>query len=767
MKIGLVTYNNYNFGSALQCYATQRFISQTGNECVLVEKEESRIHAVADKMRNILVNSFISPGSIKQIKKQIKAQSAKSLTLNGKSLKELSRFKKCRIRTEKYTNRELIKAAHSEKFDYFFSGSDQVWNGVRIDRYDMFFLRFAPKEKRIAWAPSFGGEEIAKYNRSRYRKYIGDFSVLSVRENSGKGRIEELTNREAEVLCDPVMLLTDDEWRKEYRNHTSVPLPGKYVLTFFIDEPSEKALSYLRKNCPDGAEIISFGYDYSKYGNLPSHRHVDGSPYDFLNSVDHASFVVTDSYHASVFSVLFHTEFAVFARNYTHAQNQSVRIADFLKEIGEEERFETDIRRGTPDNVKAGLYFERMRIKAREYLKPLIGEIGKKESSDRLFLFGADCCGCGACAGICPKNAISMKEKGDGIYPVLDESLCIGCGKCENVCGLKNLSPEEKEKPKFYIGYGPEPKRNEKSASGGVFASLAGTVLQKGGVVYGAALDLTDGKTDCRHVRIAREEDLHRIQNSKYVQSHTDGIFKDVKADLLNGKTVLFSGTSCQVSSLKKYLKGISAGELITVDLICHGVPSHKLLDDYTEYLSDCYGGTVTDFSFRTKKIRNRYTPYTILFRVSGKEIAIPLRDSAYYRLYMSFAGYRASCYDCKFASADKPADITLGDYFIRESKSADIQKRNPDEAEYFSCIIVHSKTGGRYLDEAGIICHEIAGEDAVSDHANLQSASLPAPIGEKMLSIYTHGGFAGLQKYINRRNGIGNVVSLFRGRNE
>ena len=767
MKIGLVTYNNYNYGSSLQCYATQRYLDKTGNECVLIEKKESRMHALAEKLRLIFVNCLISPGSIKLIKKQITAQSSKSLTLSKESLKAVFRFKKNRIISEKYTNTELKKIAHSSRYDYFFSGSDQVWNGARTDNYDLFFLRFAPKEKRVAWAPSFGGEEITKYNRSRYKKYIGDYFMLSVREKSGEKLIHELTGRESEVLCDPVMLLSGEEWRNQYRNNTQISIQKSYVLAFFIDEPSEKAISFMQSICKDNTEIISFGYEYEKYNQLPFYRHLDGNPYDFLAIIDHAAFVVTDSYHATVFSALFHTKFAVFERKYTHFQNQSVRILDFLNEIKKTECFEPNGINEKTEFYEADSYFERMRIKADEFLYRLSGKKTEKKTLNKIYPFNADCCGCAACVDVCPKNAVSMKEMKDGIYPFVDDSLCVECGKCEEVCGQKKIRTGKEKNRHYYIARSSESGLEKKSASGGIFATLACEVLKKGGVVYGAALASDCEKTECKHIRIDREDELFRIQNSKYVQSYTEGIFKEVKRDLLNNRTVLFSGTSCQVSSLNNYIKDVSTGELITVDLICHGVPSHKLLNEYLVYLSDSYGGRITDFTFRNKEVKNTFTPFNLQFLVNEEKIIVPLRDSAYYRLYMSMAGFRSSCYDCKFARSDKPADITLGDFFPAESKSDIIRKLRLDVSKYYSCIIVHSKKGELYLSDADIVCYEISKEDAVLDHAQLSFPAMITPIGEKLLGIYTRQGFKGLQKYINRRNRIVDFFSLFRGKNE
>ena len=379
-KLGLVTYSNYNYGSALQCYATQKYFSQKGCECVLIEKNDGKFEAKLDQIINAILAGIISPGSIKQIAARLKAQSAKSLTLTAESVNAVKTFKKSFVQTEHYSHEELYEEGDSPDYDYFLAGSDQVWNGDRIDGYDMFFLRFAAKEKRIAWAPSFSGESVAKYNLAKYRKYISAFFKLSVREETGRKLVYDLTKREAEVLCDPVMLLSKEEWQKEYKDHTNIHLPESFVMAFFIDEPSEKAISMLRKFSSENRMIVSFGYRYAPYKEIASMNHIDGSPYDFLNLLDNALYVVTDSYHATVFSALFHKPFLVYERNYTHAQNQSVRIKDFLNDIGASDRWEvssqSDPGRLSDDSevyVRTDMYLKRMKEKADAYTEPLLG----------------------------------------------------------------------------------------------------------------------------------------------------------------------------------------------------------------------------------------------------------------------------------------------------------------------------------------------------------------------------------------------------------
>lgn len=380
---------------------------------------------------------------------------------------------------------------------------------------------------------------------------------------------------------------------------------------------------------------------------------------------------------------------------------------------------------------------------------------------DRIVLFHnpSECCGCGACADICPKNAISMRSDESGILPIINDDLCVRCGKCLSACGLKKPLYATGFEKKAFIGMGNDHNLTQKSASGGVFASIAEQILSEGGVVYGAALDFPQGMITCRHIRVDKIGDLHLIQNSKYVQSDTTGVFKQVRTDLENGIQVLFSGTSCQVASLLAFLGIKHYDNLTTVDLICHGVPPIDILRDYVKYLEAAKHGKVTAFSFRRKEHSiSKHIPYVLSVGAEDKmgmpvHYYLPLRETAYYRLFMTCAGYRESCYSCKFASTDKPADLTLGDYYIHESRSEAVRAFGADSSDFFSCVIVHSESGQKLIEKSNLCLNEVPLEDAVADHEQLRHASVPSAAGLRMLAIYRKRGFKGLQSYIDRKN--------------
>lgn len=187
-----------------------------------------------------------------------------------------------------------------------------------------------------------------------------------------------------------------------------------------------------------------------------------------------------------------------------------------------------------------------------------------------------NCCGCSACANVCPKTCIAMSTDEEGfLYPVVDMSVCVGCGLCEKVCPfLTELRPK---KPKnTYAAINPNEEERLRSSSGGIFTLLAQETLKAGGVVFGAAFD---GDWSVKHIGIENIKELPKLQGSKYVQSKIGNSYKKAKQLLDKDIPVLFSGTTCQIAGLLKYLRK-EYEKLLTVDVICHGVPSPRIWQD-------------------------------------------------------------------------------------------------------------------------------------------------------------------------------------------
>ena len=270
------------------------------------------------------------------------------------------------------------------------------------------------------------------------------------------------------------------------------------------------------------------------------------------------------------------------------------------------------------------------------------------------------CNGCSACANACPKNCIIMTADELGfLYPQIDESLCVDCGLCEKVCPVFNEN-EIKSTPKAYAVKNIDENIRMQSSSGGAFTAIAEKILADGGVVFGAAFS-DDFKT-VHHIAIENSEDLYKLRGSKYVQSRIDTSFADAKKELEKGRKVLFTGTPCQIGGLLSYLRK-DYNNLITQDIICHGVPAPYVWSKYVELREEKAGANTTSASFRAKN--TGWVKFSILMNFqNGKEYTQPLSDDLFMQGFLNNVYLRSSCYDCAFKTIHRKADITLADFW-------------------------------------------------------------------------------------------------------
>ena len=307
----------------------------------------------------------------------------------------------------------------------------------------------------------------------------------------------------------------------------------------------------------------------------------------------------------------------------------------------------------------------------------------------------SDCCGCSACVEVCPKNCLTMGKNDDGIIvPIIsNKDACIDCGLCSKVCPVENKITTNYSN-KYYGAYSDIPEDINFSASGGIFPALARWVIEQGGVVYGAYLD---GEHDLYHTKITEAKDIKKLQNSKYFQSEIRAAYKTCKADLQEGRLVLFTGTPCQVQGLKLFIKK-DFENLLTADLICHGVPSKKMFDAYVAFLEKKHGGKLTDINFRDKERHGWSTTlrYTMEYQDGKREdYHLISQLSEYFTAFLRGAIARESCYTCQFASMNRPGDITLGDFWGYQKKRPDLR-----HDQGLSLIISNSAKGEKVIHE-------------------------------------------------------------------
>ena len=275
------------------------------------------------------------------------------------------------------------------------------------------------------------------------------------------------------------------------------------------------------------------------------------------------------------------------------------------------------------------------------------------------------CCGCLACMNVCPQKCITYKEDKVGfIFPIVDEQKCIKCGKCHKVCPIENYKNENKYGLEAYVAFSKEEDIRKNGSSGGMFETFAQQIIKENGVVFSSKFD---ENLKLRCFKAENKSEVKQLCKSKYLQSYVAGEFDNIKAELKNGKDVLFCGTPCQVSALKNYLVKVNTDKLILVDFFCHGVPSQNLFDRCLEYLENKKKIKIQKFEFRTK-IKNGVTPHYYTYVYKNKKGQIKQQIGLYLKnpFYLGFQKYitlRDSCYDCFFGKGNHKSDITIGDF--------------------------------------------------------------------------------------------------------
>ena len=248
------------------------------------------------------------------------------------------------------------------------------------------------------------------------------------------------------------------------------------------------------------------------------------------------------------------------------------------------------------------------------------------------------CAGCFACYNKCAVNAITMQEDTIGhIYPIVNESLCVSCGSCKKVCPV-NISINQIEPQKVYASWVLDSEEHRKSSSGGLGHFFAQKIIEMDGVVYGCS-SLINEKKEISHVRCDSLDRLEQLRGSKYVQSFIGDTYKQAKKDLIENKQVFFIGTPCQIAGLKGYLKK-DYSNLLTIDLICHGVPPQKL---FFEHLKDLQMEDAEYVSFRDN------VSFVMSLKSAVKEYKVKEWDDAYYVGFGKALFYRDSCYQQKY----------------------------------------------------------------------------------------------------------------------
>lgn len=336
------------------------------------------------------------------------------------------------------------------------------------------------------------------------------------------------------------------------------------------------------------------------------------------------------------------------------------------------------------------------------------------------------CTGCGACLNICPHSAIDMLENNIGyIYPTIDAGKCVDCGLCVKICPVNH--PIEKKSPlQAYAVYSKTEKDRDTSASGGASSVITSHILLDGGVIYGS---VQNSYTDIKCERISDLKDVSKIKGSKYVQSPLGDNLRKAKKDLRDGKKVVFTGTPCQIAGLKAYL-GKGYKNLYTIDLVCHGVPSARLLKDNVNLIlpkrKNSADLSTLKVSFRDKN-RNRKKIEFFFTLMDNRKIYYKrlFPDDYYISGFMSGLFFRRNCFFCMYAESNRISDITIADFWGCKSSLPEM-----DENLGVSLVLANTERGVKLFDKIKneLVYEERPVEEAVCGNGQLMNA-YPKPL--------------------------------------
>lgn len=338
------------------------------------------------------------------------------------------------------------------------------------------------------------------------------------------------------------------------------------------------------------------------------------------------------------------------------------------------------------------------------------------------------CCGCSACASICPKHCISMREDNEGfLYPIVNEADCIDCGLCEKVC--HELHPNEERKPlKVFAAINKDENVRMDSSSGGIFHLLAEKTIAEDGIVFGARFD-EQWQVVIDYAKTM--EDVKAFMGSKYVQARMETAYTDAKRFLQEGKKVLFSGTPCQIAGLHHFLRK-EYDNLLTVDVICHGTPSPKVWGRYLDEVVTAGRKAINDVQFRNKRNGWKRFNFTMSYNDENKTVSLLChhQQNHFMKAFLQDMVLRPSCYHCQAKNGKSHSDITIADFWGINSEMPEM-----DDDKGTSLILVNTNKGKAAIDWGQITHMEATTETALGYNPAYYSSATAHPKREKFFT--------------------------------
>ena len=638
MRIGILTFHAAdNYGAVLQAYALVEWLRQNRMDPEIIDYR-SRVFDKYKVFRTKLYRRAPYTFFVDVLKCAQKTKRNRNFDSFRKAYLPVS--------TEKYFSEKNLERA-AENYDCFICGSDQIWNPELTQGVDpVYFLSFVQdSKKKIAFSPSVALKKLTEFQIAAMVQHMVSFSSLSIREQEAIDILQPYCEKTITRTCDPVFLLERDS----YQNTVSNKYEGKRFIFLYVVGTAARfrnVIAYAERKAKERGLDLYYLIDGDKTFFHIRGKNVFGcKPTEFLSLVKNAEYVISNSFHATAFSIIFEKQFVTFLKDGTGS-----RMVNLLREFALDDRVFNE--KTKEDVMEQLIDYTGFDTKLRDF---------RQSSVDYLFK---------ALGKKCTVEAENEIAETDGE---------------KRAAARKELMDFVAWRRKCFLARHRDANVVANSRSGGVFTALSDVVLQRGGVVYGCRME---GTGIAIHDRAVSKEERDRFRGSKYIQSEMRDCYRQVKNDLKEGRTVLFSGTGCQIAGLYGFLRGEDLSKLYTVDIICHGVPSQMLWNEYLKWIEKKQKDTVTDVNFRNK--RYGWKSHLETVRI-GDRIYV---SSVFRVLFLKNAFLRPACYECPFSSLRRQSDITIGDAWGIEKRHSQL---NDDKG--CSLLLLNNKKGKELLD--------------------------------------------------------------------
>ncbi len=689
-KIGIITvHRNVNYGANLQAFATCKYINNLGLDAEIID------YCPKDMDKENYLFSWLKLsydcGKTKSLIHNGKLITALALSApqKNKKLKSFYYFRKnhCKL-SSKYNSVGEIDGKYTDVV----CGSDQIWNPDITNGIDPFYFGdILGVQNKISYAPSLGRAAYDEADEKKASELIKNMDYISVREEKSIEYIEKISGKSVQGVCDPVFLLPKEEYEKISK---PININKPYMLMYSVvgnQNMIEQAKKYAEQKGLTLVEICQ-----SKKRDANHVQLCDVTPEEFLGAIKDAEVVITNSFHGTAFGIIFNKDLYVFDN-----KSRGSRITNILNKAGIENRIvENELRELSPIN------YAELENSLNDYINSSKQFLTSAVMAEKK-LITENCIGCGACKEICRFDAVTLtRNYGGFIKSYVDSTGCVNCGMCMKVCPVKSVPV--KTRPQKVLAFKARDSIRKNSTSGGAAAAFAESIINNGGAVYGAGLDES---FNLKHIRVNNAEDVSLLQGTKYIQSDMTGIFESLKNDIKNGIPVLFTGTPCQIASIRNLTvrEKLDTQKLYMCDIICHGVPSPRVFKDFITWLNNAEKDNVKKYYFRNKALSWRGD--SSLMENEKAVLKHNKNTSAFMNIYYSNNITNDSCFNCPYTSNDRVSDITISDFW-------GIEKDNPDfeDALGVSMVMINTSKGKSLFDT-------VEGE---SVEANIDNAKQP-----------------------------------------